>query len=453
MGYAPDSYSFLRSFLKRRDIDEELAVKAGLLAQREQSGGSVSRFDRFRGRVMFPIHDTQGRVIGFGGRLMGEGQPKYLNSPETLLFHKGKFLYNLHRARKAIRKEGQAVLFEGYMDLISAWQAGVQNGLANLGTSLTESQARVIRRNAENVIICYDSDSAGQNASDRASEVLRNQGCVVKVAQMPPGLDPDDYIRKRGAKAFTGEVIAQALPYVAFKLKMLKEDFDLKDEEGRMRYLTQAIEVIADLPRAIERDHYLRFLAKEFEVSLDALKQEHRRIASKKNRGDRDKGLEKWNNGYHNSKHMVGRKRRFLAHEEAEKRLLVAMMHNRAVADRVQETIGAEFNVEVYGALAAYLYAYYAEGHPADPGRFIHFLQDDQLLAEASGLAILDAPLEVTEEEIADYIRHIRNYPLYKEIEWKKEQQKQAERAGDIAKATRLGVELMRLRKMVQKEA
>lgn len=137
------------------------------MAQREQSGGSVSRFDRFRGRVMFPIHDTQGRVIGFGGRLMGEGQPKYLNSPETLLFHKGKFLYNLHRARKAIRKEGQAVLFEGYMDLISAWQAGVQNGLANLGTSLTESQARVIRRNAENVIICYDSDSAGQNASDR----------------------------------------------------------------------------------------------------------------------------------------------------------------------------------------------------------------------------------------------------------------------------------------------
>ncbi|PTX64881.1 DNA primase [Melghirimyces profundicolus] len=454
LGYAPDSYHFLRSFLKRRNYDEVLAEEAGLLARRESGRGSGSRFDRFRNRVIFPIHDTQGRVIGFGGRLLGEGQPKYLNSPETALFHKGKFLFNLHRARKAIRSADQAVLFEGYMDVISAWQAGIKNGLANLGTSLTEAQARVIRRNAETAVLCYDSDPAGQNAAERAMEMIREQGCVVKVAQMPPGMDPDDYIRQRGGPAFSGEVIAQALPYVSFKLEVLKEGFDLKDEEGRMRYLTRAVEVIAGLPRAIERDHYLRRLAEEFHLSLDALKQEHRRIASKKKKEtDGDKGMGKWNNGYHGGKHMVGRQRRPLAHEEAEKRLLVAMMHDRQVAERVRETVGAGFNVEIYGALAAYLYAYYAEGHPADPGRFIRCLKDDRLLEEASGLVILDAPAEVTEEEVADYIRHILNYPLFKEIELKKEQVRQAERAGDIAKAARLGIELMRLREQVQKEA
>lgn len=450
LGFAPDSYHFLHSFLKRRGFDEKLSVEAGLLVQRESSS---ARFDRFRGRVMFPIHDSQGRVIAFGGRLMGEGQPKYLNSPETLLFHKGKFLYNLHRGRKAIRKSGQAILFEGYMDVISAWQAGVENGVATLGTSLTESQARVIRRNAGMAVICYDSDRAGQNAADRALEILKDEGCNVKVAKLPPGMDPDDYVRTRGAETFSGEVIAQALPYVAFKLEALKKGFNLKNEEEQMDYLTRAIEVIAELPRAIERDHYLRRLAEEFHLSLDALKQEHRQISSKKRGSDGDKGRGKWNNGYHGGKHLVGRERRPQVHEQAEKRLLVAMMHDRRVAERVMETVGSDFNIEIHNALAAYLYAYYAEGHPADPRRFLRYLKDDRLLQEASGLVILDMPVEVTEEEVTDYIRHIRNYPLYKEIEQKKEQVKQADRAGDIVKASRLGVELIRLREKVQREA
>lgn len=150
---------------------------------------------------------------------------------------------------------------------------------------------------------------------------------------------------------------------------------------------------------------------------------------------------------------MVGRERRPQVHEQAEKRLLVAMMHDRRVAERVMETVGSDFNIEIHNALAAYLYAYYAEGHPADPRRFLRYLKDDRLLQEASGLVILDMPVEVTEEEVTDYIRHIRNYPLYKEIEQKKEQVKQADRAGDIVKASRLGVELIRLREKVQREA
>ncbi|WP_188647291.1 DNA primase [Marinithermofilum abyssi] len=454
LGYAPDSYQFLLPFMRRRGFDETLLVEAGLAAEKETAAGRNRVYDRFRGRVMFPIHDTQGNVVGFGGRILGDGRPKYLNSPETSLFHKGRHLFNLHRARKSMRKEQQALLFEGYMDVIAAWQAGIRSGIASLGTSLTEEQARVIRRNAETAVICYDSDAAGQTAAERGLDVLKDQGCIVKVAQMPAGLDPDDYIRKYGADAFRGDVIAQALPYTAFKLEALKKGINLQDEPQRMKYLTKALDVIADLPLAIERDHYLRRLSEEFHVSLDALKQEQRVIASKKKReGKGDKGAREWNNGYDGGKHMVASGRKLSAHEEAEKRLLIMMMHDKQIAERVRESVGAEFNVEENAAVAAYLYAYYAEGHPANPGRFIHYVRDDRLVERISGWIMQDIPENILEEEVADYIRHIRTYPLYKEIEAKEEEVKQAERAGDIAKAARLGIELIQLREKVRKKA
>ena len=239
---------------------------------------------------MFPIHDSQGRVIAFGGRMLGEGHPKYLNSPETPLFHKGRQLFNFHRARRAIRKERQAILFEGYMDVIAAWQAGIQTGVASLGTSLSDDQARMIRLNAEHVTICYDADDAGQAAADRGLEVLKERGCLVKVAQMPPGMDPDDFLRKRGAEAFREEILAEALPLPAFKLEYLKRDYNLQDEGERMKYLTRALDVISDLSLAIERDHYLRRLADEFRLSLDALKEEQKRIWRRKKEKKRDKG-------------------------------------------------------------------------------------------------------------------------------------------------------------------
>ncbi|MFC4076718.1 DNA primase [Salinithrix halophila] len=454
IGYAPDSYHFLHPFLKRRGFAEGLLLEAGLVAEREGVRGRPSYFDRFRGRVMFPIHDSQGRVVAFGGRVLGEGRPKYLNSPETTLFHKGKFLFNLHRARKTIRKDQQTILFEGYMDVIAAWQAGLRSGVATLGTALTESQARVLKRNAEETVLCYDSDSAGQSATERGMEVLKQEGCIVKVARMPEGMDPDDYIRKYGAEAFSSKVISQASPFTAFKLESLKKGFDLKDEDERMRYLTRAVEVISGLPKAIERDHYLRRLSEEFRISLDALKQEQRTASSKKRRESHgDKGLEKWNNGYHNGKHMVGRERKIPAFEAAERRLLSLMIQDAGVAERVRETVGAGFNIEANAAIAAYLYGYFAEGNPVDPGRFIQYIRDGSLIQEVSAILMMDLPDSVTDEEVTDYIRHIRNYPLHQEIEQKQEQVKQAERSGDIAKAARLGIELIRLREKIQREA
>ncbi|SDW13753.1 DNA primase [Marininema mesophilum] len=451
IGFAPDSYHFLHPFMKRRGFSEEVLAEVGLVSERERRG-KPSYFDRFRGRVMFPIHDSQGRVIAFGARILGEGRPKYLNSPETTLFQKSHFLYNLHRARKGIRSTEQAVLFEGYMDVIAAWQAGITSGVATLGTALTDSQARVIRRNTEEVIICYDADSAGESATDRGMDVLKQEGCIVKVARMPKGMDPDDYIQERGADAFRSEVIAQAVPFTAFKLESLKKDYDLRDADGRMSYLNQAVGVIADLPRAIEKDHYLRRLSEEFHVSLDALKQEQHVAASKKRRERLgDKGQGKWHNGYQESKHMVGRDRKVLAFEMAERRLLILMIHHADIAEQVREKVGADFNVEAHAAIAAYLYAYYAEGHLADPARFIHYVKDDYLVQEISSLIMSELQDQISDGEVADYIRHVRNYPLHRKIEQKKEQVKQAERSGNIAEAAQLGIELIQLREKVQR--
>lgn len=450
LGFAPSSGNVLLRFLKRKGFSEGLLEEAGLVSSSDSATTPRRYFDRFRGRVMFPIHDSQGRVIAFGGRMLGEGHPKYLNSPETPLFHKGQHLFNLHRARKAIRKERQAVLFEGYMDVIAAWQAGIQNGVASLGTSLSGGQARTIRLCAENVIICYDADDAGQAAADRGLEVLKDQGCLVKVAQMPPGMDPDDFIRKRGAVAFREEVLAAALPLPAFKLEYLKKEYNLQDEGERMKYLTRALDVISDLSLAIERDHYLRRLADEFRLSLDALKQEQKRIWQRKKEKKRDKGGAKWNTEYHEGKHMVARQRKPSAHEEAERHLVALMMRDRDVAERVRESVGAEFHVEEYAAIAAYLYAYYAEGHPADPSRFIHYVKDERLMSCISELAMMEFPDSLSDEGIEDCIRMVRNYPFYMEMESVKRQIEQAERAGDIAKAVRLGTELYQLKKRIQ---
>jgi DNA primase len=260
IGFAPSSPKFLLQFMTRRGYGEEILEKAGLILSRGDSP-SGARVDRFRGRIMLPIHDGQGRIIGFAGRVIGDGKPKYMNTPDTPLFQKGNHLFNLHRARSHIRKERQAVLFEGYLDVISAWQAGIRTVVATQGTSLTDAQARILARNCDTVILCYDADNAGQSAALRGLDLLKKYDLTVKVAKMPAGMDPDDYIRRFGGTAFREEILSDSLSLTAFKLESLKKNYDLQDEDGRMKYLADAVDTIAELQLAIEQDHYLRRLS------------------------------------------------------------------------------------------------------------------------------------------------------------------------------------------------
>src|SRR6266566_7614582 len=192
LGYAPKTRAFLDA-MKGLGLKDEVLLEAGLLARRED--GTLA--PRFRGRLLFPIYDLRGRVVAFGGRILGEGEPKDLNSPETPLFHKGQLLYNLHTAKHAIRKAERAILVEGYFDVVRLSLAGVEEVVAPLGTGLTSDQAQLLARHAPHVTLLYDSDDAGLRATFRAGDELLRQGLRVSVATLPPGEDPDTLVQKR----------------------------------------------------------------------------------------------------------------------------------------------------------------------------------------------------------------------------------------------------------------
>lgn len=219
IGYAPNSWDFAVKLLSGRGFSLELMEKAGLIIRKENG----DYFDRFRHRIMFPILNHHGDTVGFSGRLLGEGQPKYLNSPETAIFHKGKILYNFHQARLHIRKHQEVILLEGFADVISAVQAGVAHSVATMGTALTEEHARILRRNVDTVIICYDGDASGIEATFRAAEVLTEAGCHVKIATIPDGLDPDEYIRKYGPDRFRRDIIDAGSSLMAFKMMYFRK--------------------------------------------------------------------------------------------------------------------------------------------------------------------------------------------------------------------------------------
>lgn len=447
IGYAPDQWEFVTNFLHHRGFPLPLMNDAGIIALREVG---KRYYDRFRGRLMFPIHDGQGKVVGFGGRAIAEASPKYLNSPETILFNKGKLLFNLHRARKEIRRLQQAVLFEGYMDVISAWQAGIHNGVATLGTALSKEQARVLQRIAGQVILCYDSDAAGVEAAVKGAEILVQAGCTVKVAKMPDGMDPDDYIKRFGGEKFLQNVLMQAQTLTSFRLEYLKSGKRLNDEADRIKYLHEALHEIARLQSAVERDHYLRQLADEFQLSYEALKQEQWKIYRKqKGNAAEDNWTSKWNNSKNNGSQFATR-RLLPAFHLAERFLIAWMMRDRDIAARVQTELENRFHVDGYAALTDHLYAFYREGNQPDPGRFIQQLPDQRLAQLASELAMQDISEEISEKELADCIRQVLNHGKKLEIDRLKQEQQRLVRMGDSTEAAQIGIEILQLEKQLK---
>ncbi len=264
LGFAPGKG--LKAFLFKKGFSEQEMIEAGLLNDKA--------YDRFRNRIIYPIWDQRGAVIAFGGRIMGEGMPKYLNSPETILFDKGKNLYALHLAREAIRKEKQAIIFEGYMDVIAAHQSGLTTAVASLGTSLTEAQARLLRNQAEEVVIVFDADSAGQAAAWRGLQTLRQAGCLVKVGRLPLGQDPDDFIRTRGGDAFRREVIEKAMLLVDYQLSSLAEKYNMDDDGDRIRCSEEFINVLAAVQNSMERESYVEKASGLLRIPSGAIREE-----------------------------------------------------------------------------------------------------------------------------------------------------------------------------------
>lgn len=270
VGFAPPSWDSLVKYLTRHGVPMDVALRAGLVSQKQDVSGFV---DRFRSRIMFPIFDSWGRVVGFGGRVLGDDVPKYLNSPETPLFDKGKLLFGLNFSKDPIRRSKRAVLVEGYMDVVACFKHGIDIAVASLGTSLTPYQAKLLLRYADEVFIAYDGDAAGTNATLRALDILRNAGGTVRVVAMPDEMDPDDLLSSQGRRAFDA-LIESAPSLIDYKLGLVLKTADMSSIQGKVNAVSRAVEVLAQVDNAIESEEYIRKWAGKFEVAEDPFRLE-----------------------------------------------------------------------------------------------------------------------------------------------------------------------------------
>ncbi|MBO6137652.1 MAG: DNA primase [Lachnospiraceae bacterium] len=252
-------------YLKERGYSEEDMRESGLIKSDERYGNT----DRFWNRVMFPIMDLSNKVIGFGGRVMGEGEPKYLNSPETLVFDKGRNLYGLNQARRS--RKGYLIACEGYMDVISMHQAGFTEAVASLGTAFTDSHAVLLKRYTDEVRLVYDSDGAGVRAALRAIPILKRAGISSRVVNLEPYKDPDEFIKNRGRDEFQKRLDAAENSFY-FEIRQLEKDYELSDPEGRTRFIEAMAERIARIDNEIERDNYTAAFAGKYLIDNDSLK-------------------------------------------------------------------------------------------------------------------------------------------------------------------------------------
>ncbi|MEW6510495.1 MAG: DNA primase [Bacteroidota bacterium] len=282
LGYAKNTWDDLVRHIEERKLDITQFITAGLVLKREEG---QSYYDRFRGRAMFPIFSSSGRPIGFGARKLREDDPlgKYINSPETPIYNKSRNLYGLFQAKEAIRAKGFAILVEGYADLISLFQAGVENVVASSGTALTEDQIHLIGRYANAVTLVYDADSAGSKATMRGVDLLIEQGMDVKVAPLPQGEDPDSFVRTRGGEAF-GRLIEGAVSFLDFKAAAFRDQGLLATPEGKTRAVRSLVETLAKMGDEIKRNFYIQYVAEKYGIYETVLYRELERILAREAR-------------------------------------------------------------------------------------------------------------------------------------------------------------------------
>ncbi len=265
LGYAPPQWTGLVGLFRKKGISLNEAEKAGLVC-----GGEEGFYDRFRDRLLFPITNLRGQIIGFGGRLLGDGQPKYLNSPETILFQKSRSLYGLKEAREGIRRQGHVIVVEGYMDVLQAHQQGVDEVVASLGTALTIDQVKLLKRHSEQVIIAYDADAAGAAATIRGLDLLAEAGVGVRVVRLPAGEDPDSILKREGAAVFR-RYVGESVDLFTFKLAYILENEEITTPAGKARAAQRIFPILAQVKNGIIREAYLKQTAAAVGISEAAI--------------------------------------------------------------------------------------------------------------------------------------------------------------------------------------
>lgn len=268
--------------LKKQGFGNQEILESGLVNKNDRG----EYIDRYRNRLMFPICDARGRVIAFGGRVLDDSKPKYINSPENIVYSKGRHLFGLNVAKKSSEIKKRILIVEGYMDVISLHQRGITNVVAPLGTALTQAQGWLLRRNSEQVVLSFDSDEAGLKAKIRAMDILQDMGCDVRVLQMEGAKDPDEYIIKYGNARFN-VLVENALSVIEFKVKLLKQDLNLENTSDKIKFLNEIAKIIAKVDNTIEREVYIEKIAKQYDISKEAIYAEVNKLTYANSSGEK----------------------------------------------------------------------------------------------------------------------------------------------------------------------
>lgn len=461
IGFAPQKRDFLSQVFKNEQLDETLFEPSGLFVQRDNG----TFLDRFYQRIMFPINDPQGNVIAFSGRLLktadfpGDEMPKYLNSPETTLFNKRETLFNFDKARKEIRKENTVLLFEGFMDVIAAWQSGVKSGVASMGTSLTNEQIRRLERVAKEVVICYDGDNAGVQATNRAIQLLQeNSHFDLSIVSIPEKLDPDEYVRKYGAEAFQNLANHGRETVFSFKMNYHRLTRNMNNEKEQLDYVNELLRELTNVQSPLERDRYLNQIAQEFQLSVHSLeeqfnqlKQEQRSVQrQERQRFYQDEMMPPPMEEPVFEENHVQNKLPLTQVQKAERSLLFRLMNEQGVRQTIQQLPDFSFAHDEYQELYFLLESYATLHQSFDIADFINFLQDNQTKQLAIEIAYQNLSEESSEREVADLLHVIALSSIAEAIEQKKIQQQEAKRVGNQQLEAELTMEIIQLARQLK---
>ncbi|KPU44089.1 DNA primase [Oxobacter pfennigii] len=447
LGYSINSFNGLMNHLNSLGFNNELLERAGLILKSEKS----SYYDRFRNRVMFPVLDVKGKVIGFGGRVLDDSKPKYLNSPETLIFNKGFNLYGLNIASKNI-KDRKILIVEGYMDVIALHQYGILNAVASLGTALTQNQAKLLKRHADDIYICYDSDTAGQAATLRGLDILTDAGCNVFILSIPMGKDPDEYIRAQGKEAFE-KVIEDALPLTEYKIMKNSDKFDLSLTEGKIAFAKACAQELILINDPVIVDAYIGKISSKTGIAVSALYNEVSNLKSSKTREDEDlhghiNGKTRYNNNIDGQKLYLE-----TADQKAEKFILYILCEKKEYFELIRNRLSCDnFNDSTYREAASIIYDKLNKNEDIIPAHIIDSFQTVEEMKKVSDIfqskIIIDA--ENIKTVIDDYISLIIKHKLLYKKERLLAEMKKSEEKGDVQLSTQLLKEIVGIEKQLR---
>lgn len=438
LGFAMDSWNSLLNHLKRLGFKEELLDEAGLISTSVKTG---KKYDRFRNRVIFPVFNYRGKVIGFGGRVLDDSKPKYLNSPETLIFQKGTNLYGLNFALKGKMNERYFIIVEGYMDLISLHQQGITNVVASLGTALTPEQARLLKRYADKVIISYDADVAGQTATLRGLNILRDAGFDVRVLNIPDGKDPDDFIRSNGKEAFLG-LVKNAESLIDYRIRKAGDGINLEDSAELVKYGKRVTEILADV-NPLEKDIYIKKISEKTGIREQTLFD----LLSK----EMTKNINK--NNFVNNKEENGTKLYVEPPFLKAERALLKLSLEDEYFDEIHKLIS---NEELILPEHIEIFSIIKEAKKGKINNIMSYLE-----TQFTDAKILEELVKIREEKILignnnkklirDLIKQIINYKLNRKLENLKSQQRAFEKQGKIEETIKIAMEINKINEQLKK--